>query len=456
MESASAAKQAQSPGGLPFWKTRRRKTLATVPDLVQRMHDFMRVAFASLGSLGDLHPLLAVARSAENHGHEIVVAASRGFRDYVTNLGLKFHPIRPDLAPAGDQLRRLNDPSKGPERLLREEIFPAVHETCSDLVAACSGADLLVVGELLYVAPLVAAKCGIPWVNAVLSPSSFLSALDPCVLAPLPAFHHLRHFGPLPHRLLLAFGDRLTSRWAEPLFSFRRELGLPVGPNPVFAGKHSPLRTLALFPKFFAALQSDWPPQVVQTGFPFFEQAPREDTRRTIRNFLDAGEPPVVFTLGSSVVRIADDFYHLAARAATMIGRRAILLAGKNPPPASLPETILCLDYAPLESVFPRAAAVVHHGGIGSCAMALRCGVPSLVIPFAYDQPDNAERLRRLGVALTMPQNAVSSESLAGRLRRILDGRRMREQSLRLATQITPEDDMERTITALEAVAQTA
>ena len=436
---------------MPRW----RKTLATVPDLVQRMHDFMRVAFASLGSLGDLHPLLAVARSAENRGHDIVIAASKGFKDYVTNLGLKFHPIRPDLEPAGDQTRWLSDPSKGPERLLREEVFPAVHETCSDLVAACSGADLLVVGELLYVAPLVAAKCGIPWVNAVLSPSSFLSALDPCVLAPMPAFHHLRHFGPLPHRLLLAFGDRLTSRWAEPLFAFRRELGLPPGPNPVFAGKHSPLRTLALFPNFFSAPQSDWPPQVVQTGFPYFEQPPCADTRRTICNFLNAGPPPIVFTLGSSMVRIADDFYDLAARATTTLGRRAILLIGKNPAPGRLPETILSLDYAPLESLFPHAAAVVHHGGIGSCAMALRCGVPSLVIPFAYDQPDNAERLRRLGVALTMPRNGISSELLAGRLRRILDGERMREEALRLATRITPEEDMEQTVAALEAVAQT-
>ena len=420
------------------------------------MHDFMRVVFASLGTLGDLHPLLAVARSAENRGHDVAIAASKGFLDYVANLGLKFHPIRPDLELAGGRARWLSDPSKGPERLLRGEVFPAVRETCSDLVAACSGADLLVVGELLYVAPLVAAKCGIPWVNAVLSPSSFLSAIDPCVLAPMPAFHHLRHFGLLPHRLLLAFGDRLTSRWAEPLFAFRRELGLTPGPNPVFAGKHSPLRTLALFPKFFSAPQSDWPPQVVQTGFPFFEQAPRAATRRTIRDFLDAGEPPIVFTLGSSMVRIADDFYHLAARAATALGRRAILLIGKNPPPARLPETILSLDYAPLESVVPHAAAVVHHGGIGSCAMALRCGVPSLVIPFAYDQPDNAARLRRLGVALTMPRNGISSELLASRLGRILDREQMREEALRLATRITPEEDMEQTIAALEAVALSA
>ncbi len=444
-----------SPEAMVFTFTpRRRKTLATIPDLVQRMRDSMRVTFASLGSLGDLHPLLAVARSAEKRGHDIVIAASKRFRDHVTRCGWKFHPIRPDLEPVSHQVRRLSDPGRGPERLLRGEVFPAVRETYSDLAGACSGADLLVVGELLYVAPLVAAKCGIPWVNAVLSPSSFLSALDPCVLAPMQAFHHLRHLGSLPHRLLLAFGNRLTSRWAEPLFSFRRELGHPPGTNPVFAGKHSPLLTLALFPKFFAAPQNDWPAQVRQTGFPYFEQDAGMDTSRAISAFLEAGEPPLVFTLGSSMVQIADDFYSLAAKAAAALGRRAILLIGNNPQPARLPGSILSLAYAPLGSVFPHAAAVIHHGGIGSCGMALRSGIPSLVIPFAYDQPDNAERLRRLGVALTMPRKGVSAESLAGRLSRIMDDAPMQERARVLAGQITPEKDMSRTITALEEVEQ--
>jgi UDP:flavonoid glycosyltransferase YjiC (YdhE family) len=269
-------------------------------------------------------------------------------------------------------------------------------------------------------------------------------------------FHHLRHLGSLPHRLLLAFGNRLTTRWAEPLFSFRRELGHPPGPNPVFAGKHSPLLTLALFPEFFAATQNDWPPQVRQTGFPFFEQEEGMDTRRAISAFLEAGEPPLVFTLGSSMVQIADDFYGLAAKAATTLGRRAILLTGKTPSPAQPPGPILSLAYAPLESIFPHSAAVVHHGGIGSCAMALRCGIPSLVIPFAYDQPDNSERLRRLGAALTMPRRAISAESLAGRLSRILEDAPMRERCRVLAGQIAPEADMNRTITALEEVAQRA
>ena len=414
----------------------------------------MHVTFASLGTLGDLHPLLAVARAVQKGGGDVTIATSKGFGDYVVSLGFDFCPIRPDLEPGFGQVSRLSDPGRGPERLLCGEVFPAVRETYGDLLEACRTADLLVVGELLYVAPLVAGKIGIPWVNAVLSPSSFLSSIDPCVLAPAPAFHHLRHFGPLPHRLLLGYGDRLTSRWAEPLYAFRRELGFPAGSNPVYHGKHSPHLTLALFPKLFAAPQADWPSQVLQTGFPFFEQSLQTSTLAPIEAFLDAGSPPLVFTLGSSMVGIAGDFYADAAQAAMTLGRRAILLIGKNPPPAGLPDSILPVAYAPLETIFPRAAAVVHHGGIGSCAMALRCGVPSLVIPFAYDQPDNAERLRKLGVARALKRSRISAGGLASKLVQILDNRQMREEARQLAERITPDDDLNRTVCALESVVQ--
>lgn len=416
----------------------------------------MHVTFASLGTLGDLHPLLAVAREVQKRGGDVTIATSKGFGDYVVSLGFRFCPIRPDLEPGFGQVSRLSDPGRGPERLLREEVFPSVRETYGDLLEACRKGDLLVVGELLYVASLVAAKIGIPWVNAVLSPSSFLSSIDPCVLAPVPAFHHLRHFGPLPHRLLLGYGERLTSRWAEPLYAFRRELGFPAGRNPVYHDKHSPHLTLALFPKLFAAPQADWPAQVLQTGFPFFQQSPQISTLPPIGAFLDAGSPPLVFTLGSSMVGIAGDFYGDAARAAMTLGRRAILLIGKNPPPAGLPDSILPVAYAPLESVFPRAAAVIHHGGIGSCAMALRSGVPSLVIPFAYDQPDNAERLRKLGVARMLKRNRISAGSLVSRLKQILDNQQMGEAARQLAKRITPDDDLDLTVRALENMVQPA
>jgi UDP:flavonoid glycosyltransferase YjiC (YdhE family) len=410
----------------------------------------MRVVFASLGSLGDLHPLLALARAAEARGHAPVIAASSGYRGYVESLGFEFRAIRPEFAFEPKLVGRLFDPKRGPERLMREQIFPNVRETYADLLDATEGADLLVVGELLYVAPLVAGRRGIPWANAILAPTSFLSACDPCVLAPVPALYALRHLGRWPYRLIFALGRGVTRRWGAPLDSLRKELGLPAGPSAVFDAKHSPLLTLALFPHFLAAPQPDWPARVVQTGFPFFAQSARPEVVARLERFLANGEAPVVFTLGSSVIQIAQDFFHVAAAATQRLGRRAILLTGRNPAPSDLPESMLALDYAPLDRVLPRAAAVVHQGGIGTCAEALRWGVPSLVIPFGYDQPDNAERLRRLGVAAVLPRVRFSPERLESGLARVLASAPMRARARELAAEMHPARELEHSLDALE------
>ncbi len=410
----------------------------------------MRIAFASLGSLGDLHPLLALASASRERGHSTVIAASGTYREYVTSLGFPFHRIRPDLEPDPVAVAHLSHPQRGPERLLREEVFPRVRETYEDLIEAAGGADILVVGELLYVAPLVAAKLGLPWANVILSPSSFLSACDPCVLAPAPALHVLRHLGTWPHRLIFAAGRFVTARWGAPLHALRRELGFPPAPSPVFEGKHSPGLVLTMFPKFLAAPQPDWPAQVVQTGFPFFSQPGRPGTMEKLEAFLAAGDPPLVFTLGSTAVHIGRDFYQSAAAAARLLGRRAILLLGKNPAPPALGTHGLALDYVPLGSVLPRAAAVVHHGGIGTCAEALRAGIPSLIVPFGFDQPDNAERLRRLGVARILRRDRVSCETLVTGLRELLATPALAARAREFSRLVQPEGDLNRSLDAIE------
>jgi len=413
----------------------------------------MRIVFASLGSLGDLHPLLALARAAGERGHETVIAASKDYRAYVGSLGFEFQPIRPDFTFDTALVGHLFHPRRGPERLMREQVFPSVRETYADLLAAARGADFLVVGELLYVAPLVAAKLGIPWANAILAPTSFLSACDPCVLAPAPALYALRHLGAWTHRAIFALGRVVTSRWSAPLQAFRRELGFSGGPSPVFDGKHSPMLVLALFPRFLAAPQPDWPPHVVQTGFPFFAQPARPEAARRLEAFLAAGEPPVVFTLGSSVVHIAENFYRAAAEAARQLGRRAILLVGKNSAPGELPDSVLALDYVSLETVLPHAAAVVHQGGIGTCAEALRAGIPSLVVPFGFDQPDNGERLRRLGVARVLRRERVTTARLVANLRALLDDPAVSARARELADRIHPAEDLSRSLDAIERAA---
>lgn len=391
----------------------------------------MRFAFATFGSLGDLHPVLALACEAKGRGYDAVVAAATHHRKSVEAAGLEFRPLRPEIEMEPELLEYFFDLRRGPERLLREVIFANVRESYEDLCSVGEGADVLVVGECLYGAPMAAEKLGIPWANLVLAPTSFLSATDPTVLPQAQFLHRLR-WGWF-HRLANTIGRIQTDWWARPHYRLRRSLGFAAGANPVFNAKHSPHLTLAMFPEFFASRQPDWPASTQVCGFPFYEQ-PRALPENLAR-FLENGPPPVVFTLGSIVAHFEPEFYHIAARVASELGRRAILLTGNNARiPLSLPDSILALDYAPLAQILPRAAAIVHAGGIGTCAESLRAGIPSVVIPFSFDQPDNAHRLHRLGIAEVTSRFHIPQ--FAAPLRRILENPKPSQRARALANQI--------------------
>ena len=139
--------------------------------------------------------------------------------------------------------------------------------------------------------------------------------------------------------------------------------------------------------------------------------------------FIEAGPAPIVFTLGSSGVFNAEGFYHAAVAAAAMLGRRAVLLVGPQPEidGAALPGHSIAHDYAPHSELFPRAAAIVHHGGVGTTGQAMRSGRPMVIVPFSHDQPDNASRCERLGIASVVPRRQVSAARLAAALGRVLD-----------------------------------
>jgi rhamnosyltransferase subunit B len=409
----------------------------------------MRIVFAALGSLGDLYPMLALATASRERGHTPVIAAPVMYADYIKSLGMEFFAIRPNF-PA-EVLRELfSDPRHGSDTLMSHLIFPEAHNTYEDLLEAAKGADFLIAGELVYVAPMVGQKLNIPWGNSLLSPISLFSAYDPCLMSSAPHVYALRHLGPWPTRAIFALARRKTSQWAAPLFALQKQLGLNAGVNPILEGKYSPHLVLIQFPEFFAKPQRDWPQAVVQTSFPYFGQPADVETAQKIQDFVSAGEPPIVFTLGSTAVYLAHDFYQIAADVAMELGERAILLIAKNAPPEAPADRILSIGYAPLDVAVKGAKAVVHHGGIGCCAEVLRAGVPALVIPFGADQPDNAARLGRLGTAMTLKRNDISRPALAAKLRALLADTAM---SRKVGNQINPPVSIAKSVEAMEQAA---
>lgn len=389
----------------------------------------MRVVLTNIGTMGDVHPLISLALEMERRGHEPVLAVPEVYRERVRPLGIAFHAVRPDIDPQNTELAaKIYEPRHGTEFGLRQFLFPVLRQSYDDLMAAVSSprpADLLVAGELNYAAPLVSEKAGIAWASAVLAPISFFSAFDPPAL---PIFEWLSAaYGRVPGAgwMVNRLARTISRSWPQPILTLRQELGLPTDANPLFEGKHSPQLVLALFHRLLGERQRDWPPMTVQTGFCYHDaDSGMRELPPALERFLAEGEAPVVFTLGSAAVMTAGDFFAVAAEACQRIGRRAVLLVGpddRNRPQQALPSSICVAEYAPHSLLFPRSAAVVHQGGVGTVAQCLRAGRPMLIVPWSHDQPDNAMRMVRLGTALSLRRSQLTAATLAHQLTQLLE-----------------------------------
>jgi rhamnosyltransferase subunit B len=377
-----------------------------------------RIVVTTIGSLGDLHPKIAIAIELRNRGHSVVFATHKGYQPKIEALGFEFHEMRPDGTVDPVEIARMTDPPKGSEYVVRNWLLPNLRDTYTDLLNTAKDADFMLAGEIVYAAPLVAETLGIRWASTALQPFSFFSAYDPPVLSFFPLLATLRPLGAIVNRGVVNFAKSVTKSWAEPIHQLRRELGLTeLSGNPIVDNKFSPHLVLALFSSVMAKPQPDWVANTIVTGFTFYDDNPNQaDLSPELQQFLEVGEPPFVFTLGSANVLNPGIFYPESIQAAIQLNRRAVLLMGGNPIPDNLPNGIIATDYAPYSKIFPCACAIVHQGGIGTTAQALRSGRPTLIMPYTYDQPDNAARVKRLGTSRTIGREQYSASQVAKEL----------------------------------------
>jgi rhamnosyltransferase subunit B len=385
-----------------------------------------KIVVTTIGSLGDLHPQIAIALELQQRGHKIVFAAQSGYQAKIEALGLEFHRLRPDSTAMEDpqEIARMMDLKTGSEYIIRQWLMPNLRDTYTDLMDSAHDADLIITGEIVYAARLVAEKLGIPWVTSLLQPVAFFSAEDPSILPLFPFAAQLPKLGRVVNQAVKQLLTAITKSWAEPIHQLRKELGLSaLSGNLLIDNKCSPYLVLALFSAVLAQPQPDWPKNTIATGFTFYDgDLDRQSAALppALQQFLATGTPPIVFTLGSAAVMTPGTFYQESIAAAQQLNRRAVLLIGENTPPANLPPEIIAVDYVPYSQIFPHASAIVHQGGIGTTAQALRAGIPTLVMPYSHDQPDNAARIERLGTSRTISRQQYTATSATKELGELL------------------------------------
>lgn len=416
------------------------------------------IVLTTFGSYGDLHPYLAIALGLKARGHPPVIATSSLYQEKIESAGIRFHPVRPDLENLVNNpeiMRRVNHLRTGSEYVVRKLFMPHLRASYEDLLQATQGADVLITHPLTYAGPLLAEKQRLPWISTVLSPLSFMSTEDPSVMAPAPWLKRVHGISPSFYRLLFGFMRNMVRSWSQPVRELRDQIGLPPSDqDPLFEGQFSPGINLALFSSVLAKPQTDWPGNTKVTGFPIYDSdAVAEGDGSSLEQFLGAGEPPMVFTLGSSAVFDAGGFFRESAIAASRMGKRAILITGPDPsnkPAGLLSSDIVTFDYIPHSRIFPQASVIVHQGGIGTLAQAMHSGRPMLIVPFSHDQPDNAARAMKLGIARSVPRKKYSAARVVKELRLLLGDSRYTTAAAAVGDTVRQEDGVRAGCDAIE------
>ena len=231
-----------------------------------------RVLLATFGSLGDLHPYIAVGRALQARGVAARIATSADYQSHVEAAGLEFARVAPSLAELGtpaELARRVSNGLRGTQVLIQDLLMPHLRESHQQLRAAAQQADLLISHPLTFMLQVVAAEQRKPWLSSILAPASFLSRTDPPAMAPINSLQIAQRLGPWVYHGLLRLARASVRRWERPLHEYRRELGLPVSRQVMmFEGQFSPRGTLALFDAALMRPQPDWPPNTRVCGTP--------------------------------------------------------------------------------------------------------------------------------------------------------------------------------------------
>ena len=410
----------------------------------------MNVLLPTLGSAGDVHPVIELGLALRKRGHQATVVTNEFFGDQIRASGLEF--IAMGTMREGEEIiadPRLWHPTKSFECIAERVMLPNIarlyeiirEHRASNTVVAASG--------ICLGARVAQEKLGVHLATVQLQPSLFRSMVDAGHQGRIP-------MGPgMPRAVKKAIFWLIDTFWVEKMLApgvnaFRATLGLaPV--HGIFGQYlHSPELVLGLFPDWFAPPQPDWPRNTHLTGFVLHDASQHYKVPEEVEEFLAAGPPPVVFTPGSAAATLSK-FFRESVEACRIAGLRAMLVT--NYPeqlPNDLPPGVRAFPYLPFSQILPRCSALVYHGGIGTLAQAIHAGIPHLVVPNGHDQPDNGSRVERLGLGFSVYPEKYKARSVARMLGELQTSSKIRQRCQEYAGKIDQQTALERACSLIE------
>jgi UDP:flavonoid glycosyltransferase YjiC (YdhE family) len=387
----------------------------------------MRITIFAAGSRGDIQPCVMLGKALQEAGFTIVLSAPKNFDEFIHEHSLCFYPLSGDVQQimASETGRKfMESGSSNPLqsiRAMRRLLGPVAMKMADDLFEACRDTDALI--SLAVFAPFAKTVADVRRIPLILvEPTPML----PTCSFPSPGWPIQGNLGRLHNRFSGLCMLQVIWQWYGPFVnSFRHRLALPPYTPASF---YQILRSVPLLGAYSPRViphPPDWPESVHITGYwlPDAGADKNASSRRDgewqptpeLKAFLDAGDPPVYIGFGSMSGRQPEQLAAIVLEALAKSGQRGVLLTGWGGLRAGLaPENVFVLDSAPHNWLFAHMAAVVHHGGAGTTAEGLRAGIPTVIVPFSFDQPFWGERIKTLGLGPDpIPQKSLTADRLA-------------------------------------------
>lgn len=398
-----------------------------------------------MGTMGDTLPFLSIGRRLRENGHDVALAASGYFQASIESAGLSFHPT----FSREEYLRFVEARSRWTPKESLDQMLSMMLEQTShvfEIVETNRRPDTVVVAQGYAIGARIAQEVlGVPTITVHVQPLCFRSTMDiPGIPWWMPGWLT---------RCLDRFVDRVVDDRIGPgVNALRSEFGLPPCDRIIKSWWNSPDRVLGLFPEWFDARRADWPAHATAVGFPYSPEEAVEAVSEEVAAFVEAGEPPIVFSQSS--VTTDEEYLRISMEAVHRLGMRAVMISPYTDPRAGDVSTrVLRTRYVPLRWLLPRASLHVHHAGIGTIAATLAAGIPQLTVPTTNDQPDNAGRLARLGVSRRLSRRQYRPARIAKEIHRLLTSGEVKDNTRQYAERMKSEDGVAAAAVEIERLA---